>query len=495
MRFSDQLLLLEEKNPLLCFLLRTQKTKKRAKKAYPFPKKDMEVLYIHGLQTLSKTFFHWLNKSTLHKIVFLEDKLENAKAFLEKNVKHILTHPQIEIVYLQNSQDVSYIFKQGQKKPFVLTTNAALERHIYSNTFLFLAYCQDLLEPKYSYKNFYNNLTYAQSAYSVEALKQAFKNKPGFLLGSGPTLQTSQLKTMRDKGLFLGCGSSLKLVPDVDFGLVVDPTERQKQALKNHHAKKVPLFFTLRSQSDVVKSFDERILLHHLNDEKNIQFFEKALGLEDENLIEPLESLYSSVTTVGLQLLLYLGCNPIILCGVDLAFVGKQFYAKGLQKHTLDPLQDQTVHLAGKVTTEKWVLEKQVIEEIIEKNPKTTFYRHKPVLPIKGAKKIALSTVEKKYRAMDKRWKKVALKKQKACTQIKQKIQKNLKKLQALFEKKPHSLMLDLELQTNPLYTAFFEKPIAYYTFLLTQDGLYDETKKAHIVKRLIKEYSKLSSD
>jgi hypothetical protein len=498
MNYLNNLALFEKSHKGIAWLLRRQKVNSLPLKINPFEtQKKADVVYVDGLTRIDSQMQRWLKASKKHKLVFLEKHLGRIKTFLKCTPFSILKNSQIEIVHLQNKWDPSFIFAQGQKTPFVLSKSAVLRHFIYSNTFLFLATLHEYLDPKKGYKNIYSNLGHLKDIYAIRSLKGTLKNKPAILFGSGPTLEQglTELKGFAKKVFFVGGGSSMKIVHrlcPLDFGIVVDPTQEQKKVFKGHGCKNVPIFFNLRSQSEVVQSFDKRILMHHLNAEGIENFFEDQLGLQSFMENRENRTVYSSVTCIGLELLHFLGCSPIILCGVDLAFVKDRYYASGL-KRSARFLEDEVVEFHGIKTTHKWLEEKKALEHRLKAFKNKAVFRLDPQLPIKGARKITIAQL-KKWLEKDivKQWPKKVLFLEKKGKEVKSIVKKELKKTSNDLEQKgsTHPLFLTVAMQTNPLYLPLFEKALQVYSFLYGDK--WSEDQKKAILKFLVKEHLKL---
>lgn len=122
-------------------------------------------------------------------------------------------------------------------------------------------------------------------------------------------------------------------------------------------------------------------------------YIEQELGIHGPDMGEHLGKEALSVTTLGLALLTFLGCNPIFFVGVDLACQGKEHYAPGFTARLSETRLVRRKGIGGTWvrTQDKWILEAEALGAFIKKHPATRFIdTKKSGLPIPHAHNLPL---------------------------------------------------------------------------------------------------------
>ncbi|MGL4761234.1 MAG: motility associated factor glycosyltransferase family protein [Sarcina sp.] len=168
-----------------------------------------------------------------------------------------------------------------------------------------------------------SNMKYSEEAMPINELRDKFKNIPAVIVSAGPSLEKN-IKELKgfEKGLILTGGRTLRALlneginPDLLVGLDAadESYELVKSKIKN---VKIPLVFNSTTNLDIVKNHNYKKIVFGSN-----SFFEF-------NNIK-LESLAwgGSVAHTMTRCALFLGCNPIIFVGQDLAYTGELGHAK-----------------------------------------------------------------------------------------------------------------------------------------------------------------------
>jgi hypothetical protein len=115
------------------------------------------------------------------------------------------------------------------------------------------------------------------------------------------------------------------------------------------------------------------------------QKLQHLLNLQTEPLLKGLSEEALSVTTMALSAAVSLGCHPIYLVGIDLAYVEDKRYASGVVEISENDFRvDKTTSCTSKqieclnrehklVTTSiKWIMEKEAIEAFAKDHPEIT---------------------------------------------------------------------------------------------------------------------------
>ncbi len=141
-------------------------------------------------------------------------------------------------------------------------------------------------------------------------------------------------------------------------------------------------------------------------------WIEENLGITKSPVGEDLNYEALSVTTLAVSLAIFLGCNPIVFCGVDLAFTDGQIYASGVlenKKMVMDQWKKENRSenrlLRRKdskgnptYTLLKWVMEAESIAALTKKYPRTKFINaSEGGLAIPGVPYVSLDEVHTLY--------------------------------------------------------------------------------------------------
>jgi hypothetical protein len=174
---------------------------------------------------------------------------------------------------------------------------------------------------------FFNKETVAGNP-GIADLRGVHANQPALLAAAGPSLDDilPYLQTARSRGLVLASvDTSLPILarwgaaPDYVFSL--DPQEESFSHFADHLDGPTKLIFTSTANCRVVHCYRGKKYSvfkegHALNE--NFKEWVTAKGVTRAG---------GSVSCLGLDGLLQMGCDPIILAGQDCAFTGNRFYS------------------------------------------------------------------------------------------------------------------------------------------------------------------------
>ena len=365
------------------------------------PLDSIDVLFIHGLGLgLSYNYFSsWLRQKKEHYLVYLVDSVVSLKLFLSTNFAHkILTDAQVQIHLVEDGISTSqlrylawfFVFDQiGFISSLFHHRYKSQETTEFRNDFLtrFSNAQQNLYEVLNGgapfFKSFYQNSYSLPTSKPASCLYNKCKNIPLIICGAGPSLEknVNLLKTLRNKALIYAGGSSVNAL--LKYGIVphfsghIDPNPLQAQRLFFDKAYGVPRFFGGRLHKDALKNIHGETLYVRNATYKLSEWIEDELGFSDHenDRLDP----GHGVSNWGVSLGAALGCNPIILVGMDLAFTGEQSYCKHVEKQTfdlstLDPFERTLIDVKdiyGKPvkTVWKWMMEAQWYESFSKRFP------------------------------------------------------------------------------------------------------------------------------
>ncbi|MDY6933151.1 MAG: 6-hydroxymethylpterin diphosphokinase MptE-like protein [Spirochaetota bacterium] len=190
--------------------------------------------------------------------------------------------------------------------------------------------------------NILENITKILNSIPVKSLFNKFRNYPGVIVSGGPTLRKNLhvLRCMRDRALIVCVDTAFKVLQKNQISPhLVMTIDSQKHSLKH--------FLGIRDESAIliadVVSFPRVIdyyggnkifsstSKYYSDEEGNIKRETTPLMDWVEDFIPPIGDIQSggSVATSAFDLLLNLGCNPIILVGQDLAYTGREIHCSG----------------------------------------------------------------------------------------------------------------------------------------------------------------------
>ncbi|MCK4257416.1 MAG: motility associated factor glycosyltransferase family protein [Halanaerobiales bacterium] len=183
--------------------------------------------------------------------------------------------------------------------------------------------------------NFEENILKMSDYFCLESFKNSYKEKPIIIVSAGPSLNLNKhfLPELKNKALVIAVGSVVKPLIDMGFipdcMIITDPhpvTCRQVEGLD----LKIPLFFFPTIQPKIVQNYKgPKVILFQKGFEKS-----EILALKNDcSIIET----GGSVATTALELSIFLGGNPIIFVGQDLAFTNGKSHAEGATSHKFVP--------------------------------------------------------------------------------------------------------------------------------------------------------------
>ncbi len=361
---------------------------------------DVEILYVYGFSPHVKTLIAWLDADKKRDLVFLEDRVEVLKEIEEESVNLVLSHPQVHLRYdfgnMEIEEFVSEVIRSfPYEKIAVLSLHnnqkkfEEIEMLLYRKVTLECSIHTEMMYAHYLAKNLLKNFKRLACAFDFGAWKDQFKDVPAILCGAGPTLQEvyPELKKLEDKALILAGGSTITALsangikPHLIYA--IDPNPEEFTRLAFHTAYDVPLLFGCRVEPNIFYSHSGPIGYFVTNTGGSLEeWMEKKLGIKDYEVLKGLGEEALSVTTAAFMTAIYLGCNPIILAGVDLAYKEGKRYTEGVISDLQCSLEEKPKKAgeavwekSGLATLTKWVMERKVLEDVCDLYPDRTFLK------------------------------------------------------------------------------------------------------------------------
>ncbi|HUU81996.1 MAG TPA: 6-hydroxymethylpterin diphosphokinase MptE-like protein [Phycisphaerae bacterium] len=182
-------------------------------------------------------------------------------------------------------------------------------------------------------RNIAYNLPTTLSTPPIDILKDRFGGCPGIVVSAGPSLRRN-IDTLRDaKGRAVVCAVQTTLKPLLTRGIVPDfvtsldfheMSRRFFQGIDDLHG--VHLVAEPKSTWHVIDLFDGPISIL----DSSFAHLLVGSGLAARGGLPP----GATVAHLAFYLARYMGCDPIIFVGQDLAFTGHVFYVPGVEVHS-----------------------------------------------------------------------------------------------------------------------------------------------------------------
>jgi hypothetical protein len=308
------------------------------------PQCDVVVVYGEDLQKNYREYQPWLEESEQRYLLLLsEDGDEATERIVSESGKEMISHPQVRVFFLTPSQEEE-IYKQIAweflflKFHYVDSLMTKREKEIFSK----LTYYQSgihLLASDYSdlglkvFANFFQNMTHLDAIKEGFSLYRKFEGIPAIICGAGPSLgeNIEQLKKVSQEALIFAGGTALNLLSKAEirphFGAFIDPQFPFDRYLEQSQFD-LPIFFQSRSSHDVLLAHQGPLLWMRGNGGLSIEDW----LMDHLHISTPAFDGGWCVGSFCLALAYVLGCDPIILVGVDLACSGERVYAKGVEE-------------------------------------------------------------------------------------------------------------------------------------------------------------------
>ena len=224
-------------------------------------------------------------------------------------------------------------------------------------------------------ENIFLNLPYMFSSYPVSNLFGKFKGYPGIIVSAGPSLRNnvSMLDKIKDKALIVSVDTAYGvLLKNKISPHIVMTLDAQKYSIKHflgQKSKEPLLLADIVSYGKISREFPGEKAFSTTS-----KFYQGADGKtkrETTPAIDWLEKIIGSigdiqsggsVATSVFDLLLNLGCDPIILVGQDLAYTGREIHVSGTYHN--DDWFPQTNRILNLDTINQKVIRKRKIKYV-----------------------------------------------------------------------------------------------------------------------------------
>ncbi|MBN1914431.1 MAG: motility associated factor glycosyltransferase family protein [Parachlamydiales bacterium] len=392
------------------------------------PDSEIQTLYCYGFER-NYGFFLWKNwlKSFGQKLVCIVDDLDEFACFLhQKNSFFLLEDQRVFFLNCFNRDLlIQEVVPVCAEKIAVLSDKRLrkkqkffrMKKDILEKNFFVHARMSDIFQAPQLWKNFKTSMKRSPRSWDVGKWKNSFHQVPAIICGAGPSIDghITRLKDCLNRSLVMAGGSAIAalsaqgIVPHL--AVAVDPTSSEYSHLKKWAPYSMPLIYSSRLHRRVFSLFSGSLGYMHSNtmwEQSLCQHLHRNFSvIKDDNP----QSV--SVTTRMLSLAHFLGCNPIILLGVDLGYVHKRHYAHGvpgtliekdLVEHPLFSLCNNGQKIA---TTFAWQLEANALNLFAQQHSSVKIYTasyegmqmsHIPYLPFEQWKGKKIGPIEEKIK-------------------------------------------------------------------------------------------------
>lgn len=398
----------------------------------------IEILYVYGLGlgAYFERLQGWLSSRRGRLLIFLEDDLAVIDAFMKsalaeaflKSENVLLKYiedksrwtevlEELAISYPTDRIQVSALRSYAQKKGY---RYKKIQLALYRNSSAINALLSDVLYSHKLFENLYPNFLKLPHSFFGNRLAGKFQNIPAVICGAGPSLEkvVEELKTMENRALLIAGGSAIRALSHHQIRphlcMALDPNPEEYERLEHATAFEVPFLYAPRLQKDVFNTCNGPFgYMKSDTGGLSEEWFEKQIDLEADTIGPELGREAFSVTTLALAFAYQLGCNPIVITGVDLAFTGMNRYASGILENVKVEKKalSQDVRATEKLlvrkdrhgkkvhTLVKWLMESECISQFSTAHPETTFinatdggigFPKIPYTPFEEVKKIHL---------------------------------------------------------------------------------------------------------
>lgn len=379
--------LLMERFPMLGLMSGAWEIKKRILEKLP----AIDLTGVQGLYVYGRADYEavrpWLKEDGARRLVFFEDDLDHMGAFLEKE---LLSDNQVHIAFVQTDADLDILAEQFPFHKIEVVAPPSrrgrkfnrMRLKILRKTMLAQSLHLDRFRGDHLFAHFLQNIPHLSRSFYANALKGAFSGTPAIICGAGPSLQTDLLKTLQTRALLIAGGSTIAalssqgIIPH--FGMAVDPNPEEALRFQNVLLPTMPLLYSTRLLPAVLEGHKGPIgyMRSGIGGAPEL-WMEEEMGLLDPllgSLVSP-ESI--SVTMICIAWAEFLGCNPILFNGLDLAYTNKKRYAPGVIAEET-PAFDQRIRRKSRTgewveTAVRWVMESDSIAHFAKAHPHVRF--------------------------------------------------------------------------------------------------------------------------
>lgn len=310
---------------------------------YDIKNKDVVIILGFGFSYYVQSILKELREDT--KIFIIEHNLEVLKKCFEKiELSDILSNDKVYIYHTSQTFEFNYdieaAFKIGIVPEYEII-NHKIEYFFYENDYIkfvevfkneisnILMNTSTIFEfSKMWHRNSYINMIHFSNSIGINKIKNNYKEVPAIIVSAGPSLDKNikYLKWVKNKAIIIAVGTSLKkllnenIIPD--FIMALDGGEPNWEHFKNMDYSKIPLIYEPMVHPNILK--------YHKG-KKLVFVSQNIVGSWGEHIFgeKGFLKMGGSVALSCYDFAVYIGANPIILMGQDLAYTGGRTHVSG----------------------------------------------------------------------------------------------------------------------------------------------------------------------
>jgi hypothetical protein len=395
---------------------------------------NVNVLYVYGvgLGYYYDAAKQWLAGDPGRYLVFLEDDMAVMRRLFETDQgEKILNDRQVQIHYFYDLEQglpmidwITWYFINTKPDVSCLELYQKMksdQADALRSKILHEAVVKESLAGEYGrfgagfFRNFYPNMLYLEESYHGQKLFGQFKDVPAIICGAGPSLNKNYpvLEKLTSKALVFSGGSALNALGSrgfiPHFGAGIDPNPTQHSRIISNFGYEVPFFYRNRMNHKAFRAIHGPTLyVNGTGGYRVSEWFEHELGIHDDDLVDEGHNVINFLIDIAT----HLGCNPIVLVGMDLAYTGMKSYAEGVvsdEKVSQEKITSKgdtnsaafprkDIYGNETFTLWKWVNEAHWIGEFAKARPHVTYINAtEGGLGFPGIPNMTLQDVENKY--------------------------------------------------------------------------------------------------
>lgn len=273
--------------------------------------KERDIIFIEPIKELKEKLEDNISKIKLNiKVLSLDsDNFKNElKSLIDKRFIEFIIFSNYDLVFPNEVYNLKEMIRES-----------VIDKTINENTRI--VFSKDWFE------NYIYNLPSVLTDETLDKYKNVYYDKPAIIVSAGPSLEKNLhlLKGNEDNFIIITGIRTLSTLKKqgikCDFACVIDGSEVMYKVSKDALNYDTPLFYSEGANKNIIKEYKGKKLYF-----SSPTFYQISCKLGDfkTDLIFQGGSVAHSCTAIAH----YLGCNPIIFIGQDLAYTNNQIHAK-----------------------------------------------------------------------------------------------------------------------------------------------------------------------
>ncbi len=376
---------------------------------------DIFYLYGLGLGWHFSLFKQWLHKDPSKKLIVIEDDLAVIDIYRRSGEKELLTHPQVDLHFLEKRglwkdflKQCSFKYSGKRPEAGVMESYArsrkkrkieTIQKELFSYHGLHATYLSEAICAHTIHHHLFENLKHLPHSFDARAFTGAFNGVPAIICGAGPSLGNyiQELQQVGDRALIVAGGSAVPALGNFGvvphFSMAIDPNLEEKKRFEESVIQETAFIYGLRIHPGVFDTLNAPLgYLPTGTCGSGEKWVQEHLGMGPTTCGEDMGAEALSITTLAVSFAHRMGCNPIILVGVDLGLPGMKRYAEGVTGEAIDhavALDKKMLQQDGSgkplYTLVRWMMEARALSSFAKKRKSVRFFRvGNAGLPIAG---------------------------------------------------------------------------------------------------------------